>query len=288
MSLAAVVEIGSTAVGGGNPLLIIAGPCAAESVDLCLKVGAEIQASCAAAGLSYVFKASLDKANRTGLAAGRGPGLDRGLEILARVKRELGVPVLTDIHESGQAAALAEVCDCLQIPAFLSRQTDLITAAAASGRPLHIKKGQFLAPEEAVAVAAKARALGAAGVILCERGTTFGYHNLVVDMRALVAMRAAACPVVFDATHSTQLPGAAGTASGGNRRMALPLARAAVAVGVDGLFLEAHVDPTVAVSDAACQLALPVASDLIGHLGELHRIVRAQPHQGRPEDMLDN
>lgn len=284
---AGAVAIGKESVGGGSPLLVIAGPCAAESERLCLEVGYALREACARAGVGYVFKASLDKANRTSLDTGRGPGMAGGIRLLEKVARELEVPVLTDIHEPAQASMLAEVCDCLQIPAFLCRQTDLLAAAARTGLPLHVKKGQFLAPDGAVALARKLRRQGAAGVLLCERGVSFGYHNLVVDMRSLVLMRASGCPVVFDATHSTQLPGAHGSSSGGSRWMALPLARAAVATGVDGLFFEAHTDPAAAVSDAETQLPLAAACDLLQFAAELHATVRARPDRGRPEDLLN-
>ncbi len=272
--------------GKNAPLLVIGGPCAAESGQLCLDVAAALQEACSRAGVGYVFKASFDKANRTSGITGRGPGRSAGLAALAQVREQLAVPVLTDIHVPADVAEAAAVCDALQIPAFLCRQTDLIEAAAATGKAVHIKKGQFLAPQDMAGAVAKARAAGAESVLVCERGSTFGYNNLVVDMRSLVVMRATGCPVIFDATHSVQLPGAAQEASGGQRRMALPLARAAVAVGIDGLFLEAHPDPAQAVSDSATQLPLEAAVDLIAAAADLHACVRAQPQGGRPEDLM--
>lgn len=267
--MSAPVAVGGVKIGTGQPLAIIAGPCAAESLDLCLEAGAALQQACADAGVGYVFKASFDKANRTSGATGRGPGMEEGLGILAQVKAKLQVPIITDIHLPEQAAPVAEVCDALQIPAFLCRQTDLLAAAAATGKPVMVKKGQFLAPEDMQAVVDKLQAVKANGIMLCERGTMFGYHNLVVDMRALVIMRATGCPVVFDATHSTQLPGSAGTSTGGQRELAPVLARAAAAVGIDALFIEAHPQPEQAVSDAAVQLPLAEAAATIKAVAQL-------------------
>ena len=258
------VRIGEAPFGGGAPLGIIAGPCAAESLEMCVEVAGRLGEASAKLGAGYVFKASFDKANRTSAGSGRGPGIDEGLKILASVKEQCQVPVITDIHDAGQAAMAATVCDALQIPAFLCRQTDLIASAAATGLPIQVKKGQFLAPEDMAGVVEKASgADGGGGVLLCERGSFFGYRDLVVDMRSLVVMRKLGHPVVFDATHSVQQPGAADGASGGLREMSVPLARAACAVGVDGLFFEAHPDPQRAVSDSATQLPLPDACALI-------------------------
>lgn len=257
------VRVGKVAFGKGAPLSVIAGPCAAESLDLCVQVAETMAEACAKAGVGYVFKASYDKANRSSAGSGRGPGMDEGLGILAAVKKQCGVPVITDVHEPSHAATVAQACDALQIPAFLCRQTDLVVAAAETGLPVQVKKGQFLAASDMAGVAQKAEASGGGGVLLCERGTFFGYHDLVVDMRSLVTMRGLGHPVVFDATHSVQKPGAAGGASGGEREMAEPLARAACAVGIDGLFLEAHPDPSQAVSDKDTQLPLPDACSLI-------------------------
>ena len=229
---------------------LIAGPCVAESLPLCLEVAKTVQAACAARGIGYVFKASFDKANRTSHGGARGPGEEEGLAILAEVRARLGVPVLTDVHLPDQALRVAEVVDVLQVPAFLCRQTDLLRAAAASGRPVNIKKGQFLAPDEMRHVANKFRALGGTHLAVTERGNSFGYHNLVVDMRGLVTLRAEChAPVVFDATHAVQSPGGANGKSGGDRRMAPPLARAAAAVGIDALFCEVHPRPDEAFSD---------------------------------------
>lgn len=242
---------------------LIAGPCALESAEIAMQTAAALKEMCAARNISFIFKASFDKANRTAADAPRGAGMEAGLEILAAVRRKLSVPVLTDVHLPQQAVAVAEVADVLQIPAFLCRQTDLIEACAKTGKPLNIKKGQFLAPEDMLHAAAKARAAGARQVLLCERGACFGYRNLVADMRSLVVMRKAKCPVVFDATHSAQLPGADGGQSGGMREMIPPLARAAAAVGIDGLFIETHPSPADAVSDSATQWPLAQMAALL-------------------------
>ena len=249
------LSIGKVEVGGSG-LLLIAGPCVAESRDLCLRIAETAKAACERLGIGYVFKASFDKANRTSATSPRGPGLDEGLAILQAVKEALGVPVLTDVHESCQAATAARVCDALQIPAFLCRQTDLLLACAATGKPVNVKKGQFLSPWDMKNAVEKLEGAGAGGILLTERGTTFGYNNLVVDYRGLPVMRGFGWPVVFDATHSAQLPGGAGSASGGMREHIPALIRAAVAVGVDGLFMETHPDPPNAWSDAATQWPL--------------------------------
>jgi len=251
------VTIQSFTVGGpDSPLAVIAGPCIIESLDLCREVAARAKADCEALGLPYIFKASFDKANRTSSASFRGEGLERGLEVLAAIKAEFGVPVLTDVHETWQVKPVAEVADVLQIPAFLSRQTDLLVAAGESGRAVNVKKGQFLAPWDMKNVVEKVRGTGNQSLLLCERGVSFGYNTLVVDMRALPVMRGLGCPVVFDATHSVQQPGGQGATSGGQREFIPPLLRAAVAVGVDALFLEVHPDPERALSDAATMLPL--------------------------------
>jgi len=236
-------------VGNGNRLLVMAGPCLVEDDECTLRIAKAVKSACDAHDVDLVFKASFDKANRSSALSERGPGLDRGLAILARIKRELAVPLVTDIHESWQAAPAAEVVDVLQIPAFLSRQTDLLAAAAATGRVVNVKKGQFLAPSAMVNVVDKLVRAGASGILLTERGSSFGYGNLVVDFRALPQLRALGWPVIFDATHSVQLPGGLGTSSGGEREHVAPLARAAAAVGVDGLFVEVHEDPDHAPSD---------------------------------------
>ena len=242
------VTVGNVVIGGGAPVLI-GGPCMAESLELCCEVAAYLKELTAARGIGYIFKASYDKANRSSASTRRGPGRERGLAWLAEVKERCGVPVLTDIHESADAAAAAEVVDLLQIPAFLCRQTDLLTAAARTGLPVNIKKGQFMAPEDMRGAVEKVRAAGGTQVMLTERGTSFGYHNLVVDFRSLPVMRSFGVPVIFDATHSVQRPGGLGGASGGDREFIRPLARAAAAVGIDGLFAEVHPRPDEAWSD---------------------------------------
>ncbi|AMV32592.1 2-dehydro-3-deoxyphosphooctonate aldolase [Pirellula sp. SH-Sr6A] len=252
-------------------MLLIAGPCVLQSLDLCLQIAEQVQAMCDAMDIAYVFKGSFDKANRTSAKADRGPGIDAGLEILARVKDRIGCPVTTDVHLPDQAAGVAEVCDLLQIPAFLARQTDLIVACSATGRPLNVKKGQFMAPSDMQYVVEKALSSGAPGLALCERGTFFGYGRLVNDMTGLPAMRALGVPVLFDATHSVQQPGGLGGATGGNRAMVEPLARAAAAVGVDGLFFETHPDPSQSPSDGPNMVPLDAFE---GVLGRVHTIWR--------------
>ena len=236
--------------GLDHKLFLIAGPCVIESLQLQLDVAGELKRICAALHLPFIFKSSYDKANRSSGASYRGPGMEEGLRVLAEVKRQIGVPVLTDVHAEDEIAAAAEVVDVLQTPAFLCRQTDFITAVARAGKPVNIKKGQFLAPEDMQQVVTKARAAsGADNILVCERGASFGYHNLVSDLRSLAIMRATGCPVVFDATHSVQLPGGQGTSSGGQREFVPVLARAAVAAGVAGVFMETHPKPEVALSD---------------------------------------
>lgn len=264
--------VGDINIGDGRPVAIIAGPCVIESADLCLEVGARVKQIAQNLGLPYIFKASFDKANRTSVKSFRGPGLDRGLEILSAVRSALGVPVLTDIHEPWQAKLAAEVVDVLQIPAFLCRQTDLIVAAAETGKCVNIKKAQFLAAWDMKNSIEKARSTGNMNIMLTERGSSFGYNMLVVDMCGLPAMRDLGCPVVFDATHSVQRPGGLGDASGGAREYVPHLMRAAVAVGVDALFLEVHPDPTAALCDAASMLNL---ADLPNALSDVVQIRRA-------------
>ena len=243
------VTIGPYRCGSGQPLLLIAGPCVIEDQSLVLTIAGQLKEIVADLPVQLVFKASFDKANRTSVESYRGPGLEKGLAILQRVKQSTGLPVTTDIHETHQAEPAAGVCDLLQIPAFLARQTDLLAAAARTGRAVHVKKGQFMAPWDMKHVLDKLEAFGCRNVVLCERGTFFGYGRLVNDMRSIPEMRALGVPVVFDATHSVQEPGGLGTATGGNRAMVEPLARAAVAVGVDGLFFETHPTPDSAPSD---------------------------------------
>ncbi len=253
--------------------LLIAGPCVLESRELALEVAGYLKEVAAKYGFFYVFKSSFDKANRTSLSSFRGPGLPKGLDWLAEVKERWQVPVLTDIHETYQAEPVSEVADILQIPAFLCRQTDLILAAARTGRAVNIKKGQFLAPWDMRYAVEKARAGGAEKILLTERGSSFGYHNLVVDMRSLVVMRTFGVPVIFDATHSVQLPGGAEGASGGDRRFVAPLARAAVACGVDGIFMEVHPDPDRALCDGPNSLPLKDVESLLAVLRDLFEVV---------------
>jgi 2-dehydro-3-deoxyphosphooctonate aldolase (KDO 8-P synthase) len=250
------VMIGNVAVGGGSPLALMAGPCVIESLDMCLEIAAKVKEIADAMAIPYVFKASFDKANRTSVSSFRGPGMDAGLEILAAVKSELGLPVLTDVHEVWQVEPAAEVVDMIQIPAFLSRQTDLLLAAAATGKPVNIKKGQFLAPWDMKNAVDKLVSAGNENILLTERGASFGYNTLIVDMCSLPAMRSYGYPVIFDATHSVQRPGGAGTSSGGAREYVPHLVRAAVAVGIDALFLEVHPSPENGLSDATTMLKL--------------------------------
>lgn len=263
-------------VGLDRPFFLIAGPCTAESLELCVEVAGKMKEICAALAIPYIFKASYDKANRSSGKSARGPGLDGGLSILAEVKRQIGVPVLTDVHGVDDIPAVAGVVDVLQTPAFLCRQTDFIHAVAASGKPVNIKKGQFLAPGDMKHVVAKAKEAngGADTIMVCERGASFGYNNLVSDMRSLAIMRESACPVVFDATHSVQLPGGQGTSSGGQREFVPVLARAAVATGVAGLFMETHPCPEKALSDGPNSWPLDRMQRLLSGLVELDRVVK--------------
>jgi 2-dehydro-3-deoxyphosphooctonate aldolase (KDO 8-P synthase) len=262
-------------VGLDRPLFLIAGPCVVESLQLQLDVAGELKAICAALGVPFVFKSSYDKANRSSGASYRGPGIDEGLRVLAEVRRQIGVPVLTDVHTEAQVPVAAEVVDVLQTPAFLCRQTDFIRVVASAGKPVNIKKGQFLAPEDMLQVVAKAKeASGADNVMVCERGASFGYHNLVSDMRALAILRATGCPVVFDATHSVQLPGGQGTSSGGRREFVPVLARAAVAAGVAGVFMETHPRPDEALSDGPNAWPLAKVKALLETLVELDATVK--------------
>ncbi|MBL9139388.1 MAG: 3-deoxy-8-phosphooctulonate synthase [Verrucomicrobiales bacterium] len=256
-------------------LLIIAGPCVIESEALCLHIARSLKRACGAIGANYVFKASYDKANRTSSASFRGPGLGAGLDTLATIRERVGVPVLTDIHSEDEAAAAGKVVDILQIPAFLCRQTDLIRAAVATGRVVNIKKGQFLAPDDMVQVVAKARGFGGTRLLLTERGTTFGYHNLVADMRSIPILRRTGCPVIFDATHSVQLPGGGGDRSSGQREFAPVLAKAAVAAGADGVFLETHPDPAKALSDGPNMIPLAQVPALLRTLAALFELCHA-------------
>lgn len=265
-----MVDVGPVTFGAGD-LVLIAGPCVIEDEPTVLEAARGLVRICRALGVPLVFKASFDKANRTSGHSFRGLGLDEGLRILARVKTELGVPVTTDVHDAGQAEPIARVVDLLQIPAFLCRQTDLLVACGRTGRPVNVKKGPFVAPPDMRPAVDKLREAGAGGVLLTERGTTFGYHDLVVDFRSLVWMRELGVPVVFDATHSAQKPGANGDRSDGERRFALPLGRAAVAVGADALFAEVHPDPRRARSDAETQLPLDTFGEVLRSWVSVHR-----------------
>ena len=268
------VPIGTVAIGDG-PLLLIAGPCVIESEAHALFMAERVAAVAAKAGVPYVFKASYDKANRTSLGSFRGPGLAEGLRILRRVREDAGVPVLTDIHEPAHAAPVAEVADVLQIPAFLCRQTDLLVAAAQTGRVVNIKKGQFLSPADMRHAAAKVTGSGNSRVVLTERGTSFGYQNLVVDMRALPMLRSLGHPVVYDVTHSLQLPGAGEGVTAGQAEFIGPMARAGVAAGVDGVFMEVHERPEQAKSDAQNALRLDLLEPLLTRLTRIHAIAQS-------------
>ncbi len=258
-----------------KPLFLIAGPCVIESRELQIETAGRLKEMCARLGVAFIFKSSYDKANRSSGKSFRGLGLDQGLAILAEVKRQVGVPVLTDVHDKDEVEPVAAVVDVLQTPAFLCRQTDFIQAAASAGRPVNIKKGQFLSPQEMKNVVDKAReASGADNILVCERGFSFGYGNLVSDMRSLAIMRATGCPVVFDATHSVQLPGGQGTSSGGQREFIPVLARAAVASGISGLFMETHPNPEKALSDGPNAWPLGLMQPLLETLTELDRLVK--------------
>ena len=269
------IQVGNVEIGGAG-LTLLAGPCVLESLELGLEVASTVSALCKKHGLGYVFKASFDKANRTSVHSERGPGMEQGLQWLAQIKKEIGVPVVTDIHESHQAERVSQVVDLLQIPAFLCRQTDLLVAAAKTGLPINIKKAQFMAPEDMRAVAEKCRQAGNDQVILCDRGTSFGYHQLVVDFRSFPLMRSFGCPVMFDATHSVQQPGGLGNSSGGDRRYVLPLLRAALAVGIDALFLEVHPTPEKALSDGPNMVPLAKLDRVLEQVAVLHKLVAEQ------------
>lgn len=267
------VRIGPLECGAGRPLLVIAGPCVIESRELTLQIAARLAEISERLSIPLVFKASFDKANRTSAGAYRGLGLGAGLEVLASVREATGLPTTTDVHEPSQAAAAGEACDLLQIPAFLCRQTDLLIAAAETGRPVNVKKGQFVAPEAMQHAIGKLTGAGCRDILLCERGTFFGYGRLVNDFKALPQMRALGPPVIFDATHSVQEPGGLGGATGGNRAMVEPLARAAVAVGVDGLFFETHPNPDQSPSDGPNMIPLDAFEPLLRRLLALRAAV---------------
>ncbi len=274
------VQVGSVRCGGGGPLTIMAGPCVVESLELTLRIAEELKLICERLGLPLIFKASFDKANRTSGSSFRGHGMEFGLNVLRQVAMATGLPTVTDVHLPEQVGPVAEVCDLLQIPAFLARQTDLLVAAAQSGKPVHVKKGQFMAPTDMQYVVDKLESAGAVGVLLCERGTFFGYGRLVNDMQSLPIMRKMGVPVVFDATHSVQQPGGLGGATGGNREMVGPLARAAVAVGVDAVFLETHPDPDKSPSDGPNMIPLASVERLLRQLRDISEMVTGWSSDG--------
>lgn len=270
-----VVQIGDVRIGGGNPLVLIAGPCVIETEEITLRTAERVKKLGESHNLPVIFKSSYLKANRLSVNSYSGPGLKKGLEILSKVKREFELPVLTDVHTPGEVGAAAEVVDVLQIPAFLCRQTDLIKAAAETGLPLNLKKGQFLAPEDMKFIAEKAESFGSKNILLTERGTTFGYHNLVVDMRSLLIMRSLGYPVVFDATHSLQLPGGGEGSSAGQPQFVIPMSKAAVACGVDALFVETHPDVERALCDKDSMLPLDQLEQLIIDVKKIENSVRS-------------
>jgi 2-dehydro-3-deoxyphosphooctonate aldolase (KDO 8-P synthase) len=268
------IPVGSFRLGGANPLFLIAGPCVIESETHARTVAECVARLASDAGVPYIFKASYDKANRSSVKSFRGPGLKQGLRVLAKIKSDLKLPILTDIHEASHAEPAAEVCDILQIPAFLSRQTDLLIAAAKTGRVVNVKKAQFLSPWDMSNVVEKIVSFGNDKILLTERGASFGYQNLVVDMRSFPILQRLGYPVVFDVTHSVQLPGGQGHASGGQPEFIEPLARAGVAAGVDGIFLETHDNPAAALSDGANALPLPQLANMLERLKQLSALVR--------------
>lgn len=273
MSSAKITE--NLVIGQGHPLALIAGPCVIESEDFTLRMAEKIAKICYFLEIPFIFKSSFDKANRTSVDSFRGQGIEEGLKILAKVKQEIGVPVLTDIHESYQAKTVAEVVDVLQIPAFLCRQTDLLLAAAATGKTINVKKGQFLAPWDMKNVVTKLESAGAKNILLTERGTSFGYNTLVVDFRSLPQMRELGYPVVFDATHSVQMPGGQGSKSGGQREFVPHLARAATAVGIDALFMEVHENPEIALSDGPNMIPLAKLEEVLKPVVNIHNSLAA-------------
>jgi 2-dehydro-3-deoxyphosphooctonate aldolase (KDO 8-P synthase) len=269
------ISVGAFRIGGGQPLALIAGPCVIESEQHAMKIAERLVKIAAKAKIPLIFKASYDKANRSSLSSFRGPGLAEGLETLRKIKARFGVPVLTDIHEPAQAAAAAEVCDVLQVPAFLSRQTDLLVAAGETGRVVNLKKGQFLSPWEMASAAEKVKSTGNKKIVITERGVSFGYNNLIVDMRSFPILAKTGYPVIFDVTHSVQLPGGQGKASGGQPEFIEPLARAGTAVGVDGIFLEVHDRPERALSDGSNALRLDRLPALLAKLIPISELVRS-------------
>ncbi|MBI4824765.1 MAG: 3-deoxy-8-phosphooctulonate synthase [Nitrospirae bacterium] len=269
------LNIGGAELGGSAPLLIIAGPCVIESQDITMHTAKTLKEICGRVGLGFVFKSSYDKANRTSISSFRGPGIDKGLRILQDIKSKLDIPLISDIHSVTEIKPAVEVLDCLQIPAFLSRQTDIIVSAGNTGKPVNIKKGQFLAPWDIKNIIEKFVSTGNKNVFITERGTTFGYNNLVVDFRAIPIMRSFGYPVVFDVTHSLQLPGGRGSSSGGQREFAEPLARAAVAVGIDGLFIEVHPEPDKALCDGPNMLPLGEVEGMLKTVRAIYDLIKA-------------
>ncbi len=269
-------KIGDVEISLDAPFFVIAGPCVIESKESCLDIATRLVEIAGRAGVGMIFKASFDKANRSSISSFRGPGLEKGLEILVAVRQETNLPVMTDVHEPAQAAAVSEIVDCLQVPAFLCRQTDLLCACGRTGKPVNVKKGQFLSPAEMKNVVEKIRACGNEKIMLTERGTFFGYNRLVNDMTAIDTMKKLGYPVVFDATHSTQQPGELGEASAGRREMAPILAKAAIAAGANGLFVEVHTEPNKAKSDGACIMPIDWLEDLLTVCKEIFEIVRRQ------------
>ncbi len=267
------IEVGSFTVGGDSPLFLIGGPCVIESQELLFTVAEKMKEITDKLGINYIFKASFDKANRSSINGFRGPGIEKGLEMLQKVKDKFDLPLLTDVHEAHQCATVAEVVDMIQIPAFLARQTDLVVAAAKTGLPVNIKKGQFMAPDDMQNVVTKMIESGNEKVMLCERGSSFGYNNLVVDMRSLPTMREMA-PVIFDATHSVQRPGGNGTSTGGDRQFVAPLMRAAAAMGIDGIFTEVHPDPDNGKSDGPNMLRLDMVEEELRSVLAIHNIIQ--------------
>lgn len=274
VTLTKEVNIAGIKLGGNNPPLIIAGPCVIESEDVTLHTAQRLKDICNSAGLSFVFKCSYDKANRTSIKSFRGPGIEKGLRILSDIKSRLKIPVISDVHSAAEVKPAAEALDALQIPAFLCRQTDLIIAASKTGKPVNIKKGQFLAPWDVKNIIEKFTAEGNHNLFITERGASFGYNNLVVDFRAFPIIRSFGYPVIFDVTHSLQLPGGQGSSSGGQREFAEPLARAAVAVGVDGLFFEVHPEPEKALCDGPNMIKLDSVLNLLKTIKALHRVIK--------------
>jgi len=270
------VRIGPVTLGGRRPLALIAGPCVIESEGACLEVAARLKELTRSLGIPLIFKSSYDKANRSSLSSFRGPGLDRGLKVLGRVKRELEIPVLSDVHRFEEVKEAAQVLDVLQVPAFLCRQTDFVLAVAQAGKGINVKKGQFLAPWDLQNIVEKIESAGNRSILLTERGASFGYNNLVADMRSLVILRQTGYPVIYDVTHSLQLPGGLGTSSGGQREYIPPLARAGVAAGIDGLFMEVHPNPSEALCDGPNSQPLKEVRPLLEQLMALDRIVKTQ------------